>query len=128
MKRLFLNFDDFASILGSGIFLFLKIILITYGLKLCFNKKKIVLLEIHHQFLKYRKSPQNRYDILHFYNELEKIEIRNIKEIALVKELFYKNAIQIKTSQETLILTGIQVLTLEEKREIVNTINTKINR
>ncbi|GEM53294.1 hypothetical protein EB1_30840 [Empedobacter brevis NBRC 14943 = ATCC 43319] len=126
LKRLVLNFDDFASIIGSVIFLFLKVILISYGIKLVKNSQRIILIEIHNSQIKYRKSPESRYDVFHFYNSLESLEFSKIKNVSLVNDFFYKNMIKIMTSQETLFLTGVQVLSLSEKEEIVKIIRSKI--
>lgn len=126
LKKLLINFDDFTSVLGSSIFLFLRIIIIGYGIKLIRQKSEITLVEINPKQIKYIEAPQSRYDLFNLVNSPKSIELKTIKSISLHSSLFIKNVIQIELNDKKILLNGVNSLSLNQKNEIVEFINTQI--
>ena len=126
LKRLFINFDDFSTIVGSTLMLLLRVAFIGYGMYIIKKQSQVVLFEIDERVIRYREAVKSRYDIFHFINPLKSVYYKELDRIYITDSSPYKNVLMIEVKGKEELLLGVHRLNVNDKKEIVDCVSRKI--
>ncbi|AQX14004.1 hypothetical protein BAX94_04355 [Elizabethkingia meningoseptica] len=125
-KRLFINFDDFSTIVGSTLMLLLRVAFIGYGIYIIKKQSQLTVFEIDARVIRYREAVKSRYDIFHFINPLKSVYYKELDRIYIADSSPYKNVLMIEVKGKQELLLGVHRLNINDKKEIVRIISQKI--